>query len=165
MTRTRSILGLALSCSLLLAGPAVEPGLEHPTAPWPWHINVTIQDLGVQPWLPNPAESPRQRKEAFQPHASLRLAGSATVEVWGNEPQEAMNLVRELLYPELRVAFQTGWSGNVSKQICGEIFAMATSGQEIKAPSTPSSFYNCLRPSGADPKLKALLAYTSIQHP
>ena len=65
--------------------------------------------------------------------------------------------------PEWKGAFEAGAANNTSWQMLGEFMSQAMSGQEIKAPTTPGFFYNCLRPAGADPKIRALMAYTA--HP
>ena len=152
MSILQSLLGLAVSCQLLIGGVPVQP------APWSWSLQATVPALELQAWQTVIRETPGQpRTKAIHPD-KMRLAGSATVEVWGDDTQKTLNLFLKQLVPELRTAFRAGWSCDVSAQICGELFAMATSGKAILAPSSPSFLYNCFRPTGFDP---ALVAYTS----
>ena len=127
---------LLLSC-LGLRGAAEPPAEVGAATPWgvTWHPSEALMDLqaelrprvGAVLHLPSPGSVP-----------------GATVEVWGEGPQETLKLFQARLDPELQAAFAKGWDCDTSAQMLCETMAM---GWDVHAPTVPAVFYNGFQPA------------------
>ena len=92
-------LGLAASCALLVAdAPGALDGAGQAVL-WPWTVKATLPPLELPPWLGVARVPPPRAGRELVSSSALILAGSATVEVVGREPELALALlmVRALL--------------------------------------------------------------------
>ena len=128
---------LALAGGLLL-GAATEPPAAAPL-PWYWSLEIHLTSLELDP-CPGPGLAAQVRPGGKTP----RLAGTATVEVWGDgDRQETLRVFRAVMRPALAAAYDAGLHNSIGTQILSEIMAM---GAGFHTPSVASVWYNAQRP-------------------
>lgn len=122
--------------------------------PWYWTLAAT-------PWYLDTPPGPSETASAGA-RPSLRLGGSARVEVWGEDRVTTLNLFRARLNPALVGAYKAGLGVNgVAGHVLGEVMAM---GAGFHPPSVHPVYYNCYRPPVALESLGVDFGLTSAAH-